>query len=50
MFLLVAGWHWQLVQGRLLRLRDQTREIDKASVTPGEKKSLVAEVYELSRM
>ena len=48
-FLLVAGWHWQLVQGRRY-VCGQTREIVSIRDKRVKRRARVAEVYELSRM
>jgi len=48
-FLLVAGWHWQLVQGRRY-VCGQTRQIVSIRDKRVKRRARVAEVYELSRM
>ena len=48
-FLLVAGWHWQLVQGRRY-VCGQTKEIVSIRDKRVKRRARVAEVYELSSM
>ena len=48
-FLLVSGWHWQLVQGRRY-VCGLTKEIVSIRDKRVKRRARVAEVYELSRM